>query len=324
MTARIPLSPEAGSPFRLGLALGSGAARGLAHIGVLKVLEEAAIPVYCIAGTSIGAFIGALYAAGVPVQRMETVARELDWRKLAKLLNPTVPTTSLVDGRKLLDFIAELLPVQSFEALRLPLAVTATDIETGESLIIRQGNLLEALQAALAFPGIFPPVRFGSRFLVDGGLCNPVPADVARHLGADGVIGICTIPDVDKKTPETFVPSSDPAKAVANRRPELFSATGIEQLFRRLIGSESSLELPVETADRKPPGLLRVCAQSVAIMENQINALRLAENHHDLIIRPQCQGVTLLEFHRAAEIIAAGEAATRAVLPEIHQVTMRR
>jgi NTE family protein len=307
------------TPPRLGLALGSGAARGLAHIGVLKVLEEADIPVYGIAGTSIGAFIGALYAAGVPVQRMAAVACELDWRKMARLLYPTVPISGLVDSRKLAEFMAELLPVDNFEALRLPLAVTATDIETGEALIIRKGDLLEALGAALAFPGIFPPVRFGDRFLVDGGLCNPVPADVARHLGADRVLGICTIPDVDKQTPETFLPRNR-ANDEQDRRLDLFSTTGIEQLFRRLVGSGTLSEAAVETNGRKAPGIFRVCAQSVAIMENQINALRLAGNHHDLIIRPKCPGITLLEFHRAAEIITAGEAAARAALPEIRRL----
>lgn len=308
-------------PPRLGLALGSGAARGLAHIGVLKVLEEAKVPIFGVAGTSIGAFIGALYAAGVPVQRMEEVACELDWRKLARLFNPTLPTSGLVDGRKLVDFMAELLPVHNFEALPLPLAVTATDIETGEALIIRKGNLLEALRAALAFPGIFPPVRFGDRFLVDGGLCNPVPADVVRHLGADRVVGICTIPDIDKQAPEVFVPRS-PGRLGLHR--DIFSATGIEQLVHRLLGSDPLAEPAVEANGRKVPGIFRVCAQSVAIMENQINALRLAENHHDLILRPKCPGVTLLEFHRAAEIIAAGEAAARAALPEIQQLAARQ
>lgn len=308
-------------PPRLGLALGSGAARGLAHIGVLKVLEEAKVPIFGVAGTSIGAFIGALYAAGVPVQRMEEVACELDWRKLARLFNPTLPTSGLVDGRKLVDFMTELLPVHSFEALPLPLAVTATDIETSEALIIRKGNLLEALRAALAFPGIFPPVRFGDRFLVDGGLCNPVPADVVRHLGADRVVGICTIPDVDKQTPEVFVPRG-PGRLGLYR--DVFSATGIEQLVHRLLGSDSQPGSAGETNGRKVPGIFRVCAQSVAIMENQINALRLAENHHDLILRPMCPGITLLEFHRAAEIIAAGEAAARVALPEIQQLAARQ
>ncbi len=310
--------PTVASP-RLGLALGGGAARGLAHIGVLKVLEAEAVPVFGIAGTSIGAFIGALYAAGVPIRRMEAVARELDWRKLARLLNPTIPTSGLVDSRKLVDFMAQLLPVHSFEALRLPLAVTATDIETGEPLVIRQGDLLEALRAALAFPGIFAPARFGGRFLVDGGLCNPVPVDAVRHLGADRVIGICTIPDVDKKTPETFLPTTATG-STPGRRPEFFSAAGIEQLFRRLFGPETFPESPAEVAERKLPGILRVCAQSIAIMENQINALRLAGNHQDLIIRPRCPGVTLLEFHRAAEVITAGEDATRASMHQIRQL----
>jgi NTE family protein len=320
MTIPAPRPPAAAKAPSVGLALGSGASRGLAHIGVLKVLDEAGIPIAGIAGTSIGAFIGALYAAGVPIRRMETVARELDWRKLARLLNPTVPTSGLVGGGNLVEFMAELLPVHSFEELRLPLAVTATDIETGEPVIIRQGNLIEALRAALAFPGIFPAVRFGNRFLVDGGLCNPVPADVVRHLGMDRVIGICTIPDVAKQTPETFVPLSEEISRTSPRRADPFSAARIEQLFRRLFVPPLMPEPAEELAERKLPGILKVCAQSVAIMENQINALRLANNHHDLIIRPRCHGVTLLEFHRAAEIIAAGEDATRAALPRIRQL----
>ena len=159
---------------KLGLALGSGAARGLAHIGVLKVLDEAKIPVDIITGTSIGALIGAMYAAGVPVAQMEDVALTIDWRKMASLLKPVLPTSSLTDSRKLVAFIAELLPAREFKDLQQTLAVTATDINTGEAIIIKQGDLLEALQASLAFPGIFSPVRFGQRFLVDGGLCNPI------------------------------------------------------------------------------------------------------------------------------------------------------
>ena len=121
---------------KLGLALGSGAARGLAHIGVLKVLEEEKIPIDIIAGTSIGALIGAMYAAGVPVTQMEKVALEIDWRSMAKLLDPVIPFSGLTDGRKLISFIEVLLPVRSFSELRQPLAVTATDINTGEAVII--------------------------------------------------------------------------------------------------------------------------------------------------------------------------------------------
>ena len=299
---------------RIGLALGGGAARGLAHIGVLKVLEQADIPIDIIAGTSMGAFIGAMYAAGVPIDHMEKAALEIDWRSMAKLLDPVLPTSGLTDSKKLVSFIAELLPARDFEDLNRPLAITATDINTGEAVIIKQGDLLEGLRAGLAFPGIFSPVRFGQRFLVDGGLCKPIPIDVARHLGADKVIGVCTIPAVNKQTPETFLPAvHDLAKPVSRWR-NLFSARTIEQAFRTAIGQGLKEDA---RGDLKTPNIFRVCAQSVVIMENVINELHLRQNPHDLLIRPSLNGITLLEFHRAKEIIAAGEASAMAALTEI-------
>lgn len=302
---------------KLGLALGSGAARGLAHIGVLKVLDEARVPIDIITGTSIGALIGAMYAAGVPVTQMEEVALTIDWRKMARLLDPVLPTSGLTDSRKLVAFISELLPAREFDDLLQPLAVTATDINTGEAIIIKQGDLLEALRASLAFPGIFAPVRFGKRFLVDGGLCNPIPTNVARNLGAEKIIGVCTIPSVDKQTPETFLPGRHGHAKSIGRWRDLFSAKTIEQAFRSALGQE-----PETTAEEveellRTPNIFRVCAQSVAIMENRINELHLRQSPHDLIIRPPLDGITLLEFYRAEEVIAAGEASAKAALPEI-------
>lgn len=302
---------------KLGLALGSGAARGLAHIGVLKVLEEADIPIDIITGTSMGAFIGAMYAAGVPVAQMEQVALEIDWLSMAKLLAPVMPTSGLSDGKKLVAFMAELLPARDFKDLRLALAVTATDINTGEAIIIKQGDLLEALRASLAFPGIFSPVRFGQRFLVDGGLCNPIPSDAAYSLGAERIIGVCTIPTVAKQTPETFLPTKHEGAIKINRWRDFFSTRRIEQAFRSALGQESEGSHDEIPANMKTPNIFRVCAQSVAIMENVINELQLRQYPHNLIIRPHLKGITLLEFHRAKEVIAAGEAATRAALPEI-------
>lgn len=302
---------------KLGLALGSGAARGLAHIGVLKVLEEAGITIDIITGTSMGAFIGAMYAAGVPVSQMEKVALELDWLSMAKLLDPVMPTSGLTDGKKLKAFMAELLPVRDFKDLRHPLAVTATDINTGEAIIIKQGDLLEALHASLAFPGIFSPVRFGQRFLVDGGLCKPIPGDVARSLGATKIIGVCTIPAVVKHSPETFVPARPGPLNTISRWRDFFSTRRIEQAFRAAIGQETEEAGNDHLENQKTPNIFRVCAQSVAIMENVINELHLRQNPNDLIIRPRLEGITLLEFYRAEEIITAGEAATRAALPGI-------
>jgi len=307
---------------KIGLALGSGAARGLAHIGVLRVLEEERVPVAAIAGTSIGALIGALYAAGVPVTQMEEIARDVDWRDLARLVDPVFPGAGLIDGKKVARFIAGILPVQSFDELRVPFAVTATDVETGEDLFIKQGNLLEAVRAAIAFPGIFTPVRFGNRFLVDGGLCNPVPVDVVQELGGEKVIGVCAIPKVRRPHRETFLEPVPSDKSPGSWR-ELFTAEGVERLFREIWpggqrDSNGSGNSPDK--DRKPPGLLRIFAQSVAIMENQINDLRLGQNHVDLLLRPALENLNLFEFHRASEAIRAGEKEARSKLSAIWQM----
>jgi NTE family protein len=305
-------------PPRLGLALGSGAARGLAHIGVLKVLQQNHIPIDIIAGTSMGAFIGTMYAAGVPVAQMEKVALEIDWLSMAKLLAPVLPTSGLSDGRKLMAFMAELLPVRDFKDLHLSVAMTATDINTGEAIIIKQGDLLEALRASLAFPGIFSPVRFGQRFLVDGGLCQPIPTDVARTLGAEVVIGVCTIPAVVKHSPETFLPARPGSQKIIHRWRDFFSARRIEGAFRTALGQETGDDENISSENPKAPNIFRVCAQSVAIMENVINEMHLRVSPQDLVLRPQLKGITLLEFHRAKEIIAAGEAAATEALPDIN------
>jgi NTE family protein len=225
----------------------------------------------------------------------------------------------LTDGKKLVAFMAELLPARDFKDLNQTLAVTATDINTGEAIIIKQGDLLEALRASLAFPGIFSPVRFGQRFLVDGGLCNPIPANVARNLGAEKIIGVCTIPAVVKRTPETFLPARHGRSKTIGRWREFFSTRRIEQAFRTALGQETEETLDETPNNLRTPNIFRVCAQSVAIMENVINELHLQQNPNDLILRPPLEGINLLEFHRAEEMIAAGETSTRAALPKIIQ-----
>ncbi len=313
------MTPRERPQRKIGLALGSGAARGLAHIGVLRVLEEEKIAIDCIAGTSIGAFIAALYAAGVPVSQMHEVAVGIDWKKLARLLDPVLPTSGLLDGVQVSEFMARLLPVTTFEELRLPLAVTATDVESGEAMIVRRGNLLDALRAAVAFPGIFTPVRFGNRFLIDGGLCHPVPVDAVRDLGANHIIAVCAIPRVEKPLQETYLPPTEKDNPPDKTWLPLFNAPRIERLFSELWqrNKPDRRANPDQETGRRPPSLLKVCAQSVAIMENQINQLRLAQNRVDLLIRPDFGDLTMLEFHRADEAIAAGERAMREKIDQL-------
>jgi NTE family protein len=310
----------------IGLALGSGAARGLAHIGVLKVLEEAAIPISCIAGTSIGAFIGALYAAEVPIRQIEKTLCDLDWRALTRLLVPTLPTSGLLDSRKVANFMAELLPVKTFEELSIPLAVTATDVESGEALVIHQGSLLKGLHAATAFPGIFTPALWNGRFLVDGGLRNPVPADVAYSMGAQRVIGVNAIPSLTRSHPVTLEKITSPGPKARKTLREFFTSSQIENLFHDIWKnnsrqqSTSPIEQPANHPKHRAPNIFKVCSRSVVIMENQINDLRLEKEAIDLLIRPCFNDISLLDFHRAKEAIAAGEAATRQLLPEIRRL----
>ncbi|BCA79180.1 patatin-like phospholipase family protein [Desulfuromonas sp. AOP6] len=309
----------------IGLALGSGAARGLAHIGVLKELEKNEIPVSAISGTSMGAFIGALYAAGVPLVEMEAVALKQDWRKLARLVDPTLPTSGLINGKNVASFIQSLLPVHTFEELSIPLAVVTTDIETGEHVIIKKGSLVDAIRAAIAFPGIFPPVRFGDRFLVDGGLCIPVPINQVRDLGVDVTIGVCTIPEVEKKTAEDFLVHKKEKEKRGNGFLNLLTVEAVEKLFRSPPESNGhthreSIYSEEVQGERKPPGILKVFAQSIAIMENEINSLRLEKDEADLLIRPDLNGITLLDFNRAEETIQAGAKAMNKVLSQVRDL----
>ena len=182
---------------KIGLALGSGAARGLAHIGVLAVLEKEGIPVDMIAGTSTGAAIGALYAQGKDVGQIKELALDLSWKKLAPLVDPSLPKTGFIKGKKIKDLLALFIGSDTkFSDLKIPLACVATDIVTGEEVIIDQGSVLEAIRASISVPAIFTVVKWGGRYLVDGGLVNPVPVSVVKRMGADFIIAVNVIPDV--------------------------------------------------------------------------------------------------------------------------------
>jgi len=181
-------SPVA-SPTRpgIGLALGGGFARGFAHLGVLQVLEQNQIPISHIAGTSVGSILGAVYASGAPLSRIIATCRTLRFRDIARW---RVSRLGLASNNRLGDLIERVFESRQFEELRIPLAVVATDLTSGEPVVFTQGNLVDAIRASCAFPGLFEPVVIGTRCLADGGLVAPVPTRAARELGATSVVGI--------------------------------------------------------------------------------------------------------------------------------------
>jgi NTE family protein len=171
----------------IGLALGGGFARGFAHLGVLRVLEEQQIPISHIAGTSVGSILGAAYASGAPLSRIISTCRNLRFRDIARW---RVSRLGLASNHRLGNLIEQVFESRQFEDLRIPLAVVATDLSSGEPVVFTQGNLVDAIRASCAFPGLFQPVEIGTRCLADGGLVAPVPTRAVRELGATSVLGI--------------------------------------------------------------------------------------------------------------------------------------
>ena len=175
---------------KIGLALGSGGARGLAHIGVLSVLEENNIPVDFIVGVSIGSIVGAYYAINLEVKTLEEKTLQLTKKDLFKLVDITSPKRALIAGNKIKNFINELIEDKSFSDAKIPLKIITTDLCSGEEIQLNKGKLVDAIRASISLPGIFPPVELDNRLLADGGVVNSTPVDVVKKMGADIIIGV--------------------------------------------------------------------------------------------------------------------------------------
>jgi len=182
-----PVGPTENRRLKLGVALGGGFARGLVHIGVLKALEDAAIPVDLVAGTSVGALIGACYCAGVSAEELKEIAHVTRFKDFARW---TLSRYGLCSNDRMQDYCARILKVTRFEELKVPLAVTATDFHTGEPVVFSQGPLVGPIRASCAYPGMFLPVELDGRRYVDGMLAYAVPTTPLRHMGADRVLGV--------------------------------------------------------------------------------------------------------------------------------------
>jgi NTE family protein len=179
-------SPQLRVP-TIGVALGGGFARGMAHIGVLKVLEQEGIPVRIIAGTSVGALIGACYCSGLSIEELEKVARSVRFTTFARW---TVSRFGFASNDRMVQFLNRTLKVKTFEELRIPLGITATDFNTGEGVVFHSGSMIDPVRASCAYPGMFLPVEIRGRWLVDGMLSHPVPTSPLHEMGADRVIAV--------------------------------------------------------------------------------------------------------------------------------------
>lgn len=308
------------APERIGLALGSGGARGWAHIGVIQALREAGIPVHCVAGTSMGAFIGAAFASR-KIHALHEVALQLDWKRaLHYFLEIGMPRSGLIDGKRVDEFLREYVGSILMENLPTPLAVVATDIRTGAEVVIRKGELIPAVRASIALPGIFTPVLIDGMMLSDGGLVNPVPVDAVRAMDADYVIAV----DVNHGfQPRNAADHADGFGMKTDEPAAMDDAGGkeklhalVEKLHRRL--QEADMPALRKVSDwmskMRDPDMFTVMANAVRIMECRLAEVMLQMHPPDLLIRPEVGRLFTLEFHRASEAIRAGHEAARQAL----------
>lgn len=297
------------------LALSGGGAAGMAHIGVLQMLQENAIPVRAMVGTSIGAEIGALMASGMPIDELASLATAFNWKQTLQLFMPDLPTGGLVSGRKITDFLNAKLGAHSIENLPMGYAAIATDLETGEQVVFDSGGLVDAVRASISIPGLIAPHRIGQRWLVDGGVLNPVPFDVARERFGGPVVAVAvnSAARTLAKRSRQSRPRQLPARVrQLMRQPWMGHARGLEAWL------EARLENHWKARGEKPLWTARrVLDQVLDIAQAEIVRLHRAINPPDLMLVPDISRIGPLEFYRGKEAIAAGRAAAREKLAEI-------
>jgi NTE family protein len=307
-----PLRPAATRP-TIGLALGGGAARGFAHIGVMRTLEAHGIVPDVIVGTSIGAVVGGCYA-GRQLDSLEEWARSLNVRSVLSYLDISLSGSGLIRGGHLAKQLETALTDSRVEDLPIRFAAIATEFNTGHEIWLTRGRLAEALRASYALPGIFPPVLIGGRWLVDGALVNPVPVSAARALGARLVIAVNLNSDLFGRGTIISDHGSDASDDAAQ---EAAKPNGLRGLF----GGERSLRRQF-LGRRGRPGIPTVMVEAFNVMQDRITRARLAGDPPDVLISPRLGPVGWFDFHRAAQAIALGsEAAEKAIESVTEAVT---
>jgi NTE family protein len=296
----------------LGLVLGGGAARGFAHIGVLRTLMKHGLKFDVIAGTSIGAMAGGCYAAG-QLDTFEEWARGLTRRRVFGYLDFSLGGSGLIGGAKLADRLNATFGRTTIDELPLRFAAIATEIGTGHEIWLTRGRLADALRASYSLPGVFAPVRVGGRWLMDGALVNPVPVSAARALGARVVIAVNLNADLIGRGSTIASHGSDEtddsiSQVVQQQRGLRGMFTAEHNLKRQFLGGDGR------------PGFSTVMMEAFNIMQDRITRARLAGDPPDVVISPRLGGLGLIDFHCANEAINLGAEATERALDSIGEV----
>jgi len=289
---------------KIGLALGGGGAKGFAHLGVIKTLEDAGLKADVVAGTSVGALVGAVYAAG-NLALLEQEALAITITDIPRLLSPAWSLSGFFSGKNVLEVLSEIIDVENIEELKIPFAAASADLFTAERVIHTSGALHQAIRSSISIPGIFTPAFCGDRLLIDGGTLEPLPVEPARRLGADFVIAV----DLFGKQCEA------PAEENA---PEAKVASSLQTALSYLRQAAAKLPWSSSTVNGKPlPTIVEVIERTLAVSQRELTCLRLKEHPAEILIQPDTRGVGLLDFHRGAAVMEQGVRAAKEALPEI-------
>jgi NTE family protein len=292
----------------IGLALGGGAARGWAHLGVLRVLRDAGIEPDVIAGTSIGAVVGGCYAAD-QLTPLETFARSLTRRRVFGYLDINLTGSGLINGQRLCGLLDEHLDGRLIEDLPKPFTAIATEIATGHEVWLSRGRLVDAMRASYAIPGIFRPVNINGHWLFDGALTNPIPVTVCRAMGARYVIAVNLNTDLCGRgtvVPNLEAEPQEPAEAAPAAERASNGRSARKLLQRQLFGRGDDT-----------PGISTVMVEAFNIVQDRIARSRLAGDPPDAIISPRLAGISTFDFHRAEELIERGVTAAQREVEDI-------
>ena len=290
---------------KLGLALGGGSARGWAHIGVLRALAQAGIAPDYVAGCSMGAMVGAAFAAG-RIEKLETWALSLDWKRIVKLLDVGL-RGGLIKGERLLDFFHGQFVECQFSELAVPFATVATDLASGREIWLREGKVSDAVRASCTVPGLFAPVLREDRYLIDGSIVNPVPVSLCRAMGADVVIAVSLSSEVCGPHMREFqgVPVPQDYRS---------------RLIKMLLPRHRDRDTRAAAIDGEPspqPSMLETLLGAIDIMQVRIARSRLAGEPPDVLLTPHLGPMGSYEYHRAAPAIEEGRDAVARLLPTI-------
>jgi len=306
---------------KVGIALGSGSARGWSHIGVLQSIVEAGITVDFVCGTSVGALVAGSFAAGF-LEPLDRWARRLSWSHIVGFMDMKIPRSGLIEGEKISGYLRGIITDPLIEKLPVPFAAVATDLKTGGEVWLREGSLIEVVRASISLPGIFTPCGRNGQWLVDGGLVNPVPTSLCRAMGADIVVAVDLNSDImGKKRIQRMAAPLLQREEVGVSLP----AQGRWADFLKQVQLNGKVKLFgqifQEQLDRSPT-LFDVLATSVNIMQDKITQQRFLEDPPDIVIRPKLSDIGLMEFNRAAEAIDEGRREMEMHLPALRDLIL--